>query len=339
MLNEKMIRQFPKVELHCHLDGSIRPETLQKIARVQNLPIEDSVAEIKNKMTAPPDVKNLIDYLKCFDYVAPFLQTEIALSMAAFDVMEQAFLDGIVYVEIRFAPSLSLAKGLSVKQTIIAVAKGIAEAETRYPSIKGNILICGMRQEGLAAIETIFNSSIGLKNEYVAGVDLAGPEIDNFVGELAPSFEAVVNGQHIPLTLHAGECGCVQNIIEAIKIGATRIGHGIALKDDEDAQRFVASQNVCLECCPTSNVQTKALTHYGEFPVRMWLKNGVKFCLNTDNRTVSGTTLTREYLHLVEEFALTEAEFRQINSYGAAFAFTSADKKAAIKEMQDHFTF
>ena len=131
MLKKSDIQLFPKVELHCHLDGSIRPRTLQKIAKQQGLPINDSLQEVTEKMQAPVTCQNLEEYLTCFDFVLPFLQTKEALEMAAFDVMEQAFEDGVRYIEIRFAPILSIAKDLTVTETIEAVAAGIAKGEKR----------------------------------------------------------------------------------------------------------------------------------------------------------------------------------------------------------------
>ena len=171
MLTKSQIQAFPKVELHCHLDGSIRPETLLKIANQQNLPIPQELSILEERMQAPQDCSDLNEYLERFDFVLPYLQSEFALEAAAFDVMEQAFEDGVAYIEIRFAPSQSMEQGLSCPQTIQAVARGIARAESIYP-VKGNILIIGMRQESAAAISQIFSESVS--EEKVVGIDLAG---------------------------------------------------------------------------------------------------------------------------------------------------------------------
>lgn len=329
MLTKHQIQTFPKVELHCHLDGSIRPQTLIEIANQQGLFINQDETIVRTHMQAPVDCHSLKDYLDCFDFVLPYLQTEDALTRAAFDVMEQAAEDGVAYIEIRFAPSLSMQKGLSCQQTIQAVAKGIALAETRYPII-GNILIIGMRQEALRDITSIFSEATALSEDKVVGLDLAGPEVDGYVPHLAESYRIFVDEQPIQLTLHAGECGCIQNIYQAIESGAQRIGHGIALKGDPSTQAFVREQGVLIEGCPTSNVHTRAIDSYAAYPLREWLQNQVHFCLNTDNRTVSNTTLTNEYWHMVQHCGLTAEELAIIMEHALQHSFASEEDKAAL---------
>lgn len=326
MIHYQAMKEFPKAELHCHLDGSIRPSTLQKIAAQQQLAISSDLAEVTKAMQAPQECQNLTEYLARFDYVLPYLQTSTALTMAAYDVMEQAAEDGIRYIEIRFAPSLSQAKGLTVAETIRAVAKGIAQAEQTY-AIIGNILIIGMRQEEVNQIKQVFQESLNTQESKLVGFDLAGPEKENFVSDLQESFAPFITEQGIQLTLHAGECGCVANIHAAIAQGAKRIGHGIALKGNQLSQKECATQNICIEGCPTSNIQTKAIKSYQEYPVREWLTNQVPFCLSTDNKTVSHTTLTDEYWHLITHHQLTELEIRQINQTAVAYSFASETVK------------
>lgn len=327
MLTKSQIQAFPKVELHCHLDGSIRPETLLKIANQQNLPIPQELSILEERMQAPQDCSDLNEYLERFDFVLPYLQSEFALEAAAFDVMEQAFEDGVAYIEILFAPSQSMEQGLSCPQTIQAVARGIARAESIYP-VKGNILIIGMRQESAAAISQIFSESVS--EEKVVGIDLAGPEEDDYVPKLAQTYQLFIDGQNVQLTLHAGECGCIRNVYQAIESGAKRIGHGIILKGDKKAQDFVSRNQICIEGCPTSNVHTKAITDYHQYPFREWLTAGVPFCLNTDNRTVSKTTLTDEYIHMTRHCQMSESELRLLNETAARHSFASEKEKEQL---------
>ncbi|MGX7329013.1 adenosine deaminase [Enterococcus bulliens] len=324
MFTYESIQTFPKSELHCHLDGSIRPETLQQIARVQHLPIEEDLALVREKMQASKTCQNLEEYLVCFDYVLPYLQTKEALRMAAFDVMEQAANDGVVYLEIRFAPSLSMEKGLSVSETLRAVAQGIKEAQERY-AIIGNILVCGMRNTLPTQVNEIFTQVLAQGEEKVVGFDLAGPEVDGFALDFKETLQ-LIDHENVQLTLHAGECGCTKNIHQAIESGAKRIGHGISLAKNLD--RLPAE--VCIEGCPTSNIQTQAIESYEQYPIRQWLEREIVFCLNTDNRTVSNTTLTNEYYQITKTHHLTEAEFRLINRQGIIHAFTSEEIKAEI---------
>lgn len=329
------IKLFPKAELHCHLDGSIRPKTLQKIAKEQNLPISDNLDDISAQMKAPTTCQNLVDYLTCFDYVLPFLQTEKALEIASFDVMEQAAEDGIRYIEIRFAPSLSMKKGLSVEETIKAVARGIAQAEKKYEVI-GNILVIGMKNDELSGIQTVFSKTHLLDHEKVVGFDLAGAERDYFVAEYEGLLEVATNQGSVLLTLHAGECGCIHNVFDAIDAGAKRIGHGIALKGNDEAQKRIATRDVCIEGCPTSNVQTRAIDSFVDYPISEWLDNQVTFCINTDNKTVSDTTLTKEYEILYDYHELTSDTLRLLNQNAAKYSFASEKMKdQLIKEMSE----
>jgi adenosine deaminase len=333
MISYQSLKQFPKAELHCHLDGSIRPETLQAIAQKQQLPISSDTEVVRQKMQAPKNCHNLEEYLHCFDFVLPYLQTNEALQMAAFDVMEQAALDGVRYIEIRFAPSLSIQQGLTVAETIQAVAQGIALAETQY-SIYGTVLIIGMRQEDSTAIAQVFRESLAIQEPKVVGLDLAGPEEDGYLEQMGEELLVQIEDKTIPFTLHAGECGCVANIYQAIAFGTKRIGHGIALKGDDEAQRVCADRAICIEGCPTSNIQTKAIMDYQDYPIREWLKQGMIVCLNTDNRTVSHTTLTNEYWQIYQAHHLTWSEVIQMNQNAMHYSFAPREvKEKILKEM------
>lgn len=335
MLKSSDIQLFPKAELHCHLDGSIRPETLQKIALAQQLPISENVSEVTSKMQAPTTCQNLVEYLTCFDYVLPYLQTSIALEMAAYDVMEQAANDRIRYIEIRFAPILSMKQGLSVEETITAVAKGIAKAEQDYPVI-GNILVIGMKTGELEVIKTVFSKTLSLAHEKVVGLDLAGAEEDHFLVDYKEVLTVNTGEGAVALTLHAGECGCVHNVFSAIEAGAKRIGHGIALSSDPAALQKIAQADICIEGCPTSNVQTRAIDTFKDYPFRDWLDHGVSFCINTDNKTVSNTTLSQEYTILLEEHGMTLDELRHLNKQAMIYSFAEDKiKENLIKEMEE----
>lgn len=338
MLKKSDIHSFPKAELHCHLDGSIRPETLQKIAKAQGLSISDNIEEVSSYMQAPPTCQNLVEYLTCFDFVLPYLQTKEALEMAAFDVIEQAAEDGIRYIEIRFAPSLSMEKGLSVEEIIESVAKGVADAEAQY-NVHGNLLVIGMKTGELALIESIFSKTLALKNEKVVGFDLAGAEEDHFIDDYSDVLKVVTDSGEVPLTLHAGECGCVHNVFSAIKSGAKRIGHGIALKGKIVEQQELANHDVCIEGCPTSNVQTRAINSFKDYPLREWLENDVTFCINTDNKTVSNTTLSKEYDILRENFKLTPAELCQLNKNAMTYSFAEKSLKEKVLNEMDTYSF
>ncbi|ANZ57853.1 adenosine deaminase [Fructilactobacillus lindneri] len=333
MLTRAEIQRFPKAELHCHLDGSIKPHTLRKIARRQGKLVDASILEVTDAMVSSKDVQNLNDYLKTFDFVVQFLQTAPALEMAAYDVMEQAHADGVRYIEIRFAPSLSTKQGLTVAETIESVAKGIAKAEHDFKMF-GNILVCGMRTDDEQAVRQLFQQSM---SEKIVGMDLAGPEADGFVNTYQDALKLVVDNQDVQLTLHAGECGCPQNVQAAVEAGSKRIGHGIAIKGDEKVEKLLRDRDICIEGCPTSNVQTKAIANLADYPFQRWMQQGQQLCINTDNRTVSDTNLTEEYYQMAKYNGMTKDQLRQCNENAIRHSF--ADESVKDKILKEIFEF
>lgn len=335
MLTRAEIQRFPKAELHCHLDGSIRPHTLREIARGQGEMVHFNLMELTQKMVVSDDTKDLADYLRPFDFVLQYLQTEVALERAAYDVMEQAYQDGVKYIEIRFAPTLSTKKGLTIAQTINAVVKEIARAEATY-DIYGNLLVCGMRTDQEAEVAKVFAESKDV-NEKLVGVDLAGPEQVGFVDMYKAAFPMIVDGQKVQLTLHAGECGCADNVLAAIQAGSERIGHGIAAMGNETIEKAMLEKGICIEGCPTSNVQTHALPNHAAYPFQRWLKQGQALCINTDNRTVSDTTLTEEYFQMAHHNDMTKEQLRQCNLNAINHSFANESIKTEVADLITNF--
>lgn len=271
------IEKLPKIELHCHLDGSISMQTIRQLAQQAGIELPVSDEDLRLKITAPQNAESLMDYLAPFDFVLPMLQTETSLELAAYDILEQAQKDNIRYMEIRFAPTLHTAAGLT----------------------------------------------------HLAGFDLAGVEVDGFPEHFAPVLEKVKLNQ-IPLTLHAGECGCAQNVLGAIRAGASRIGHGVALKDVPGNWEALVADKIAIEMAPTSNFQTKAVDTLANYPFKKLLDAGVRVTINTDNRTVSGTTLNDEYEKIAGWYDLSEAEFRQIGRHAFEVSFMSSEQRDAL---------
>lgn len=327
-LSREVIQQLPKIELHCHLDGSISLPTIRLLAEKSGIKVPESDADLRQKITAPEDAESLLDYLAPFDYVLPMLQSEAALSLAAYDVIEQAAKDNVRYIEVRFAPTLHTAGGLSLVQVVQAVTRGLVAGEQAF-KVKSNALICGMRHETvadiLAVVELFENGSL----THLAGFDLAGVEENGFPDKFAPVLEKV-RALQLPLTLHAGECGCAQNVIDAVKAGATRIGHGVAIKDCPESWAELMAKKITLELAPTSNFQTKAIDKLGNYPFKQLFDAGVRVTINTDNRTVSGTTLTDEYAKIANWYGLTAADFRQVAHYAFEASFMSETQRKSL---------
>ncbi|GAX46917.1 adenosine deaminase [Pseudolactococcus reticulitermitis] len=322
------IEQLPKVELHCHLDGSIAMPTIRRLAQQAGIELPVSDDDLRQKITAPQDADNLLAYLAPFDFVLPMLQTEAALELAAYDILEQAQKDNIRYMEIRFAPTLHTAGGLTLPQIVAAVTRGLVAGERDF-QVKANALLCGMRHESVDSILTVVELFADGGLTHLAGFDLAGVEVDGFPEHFAPVLEKV-RSEQIPLTLHAGECGCAQNVLGAIKAGASRIGHGVALKDIPESWPDLAANKITIEMAPTSNFQTKAVDTLANYPFKKLFDAGVRVTINTDNRTVSDTTLNDEYEKIADWYDLSETDFRQITRYAFEASFMSQEQRELL---------
>ncbi|WP_086349625.1 adenosine deaminase [Candidatus Enterococcus clewellii] len=330
-MEKEIVIKLPKIELHCHLDGSVSVETLLKISRNQSFSSQEDSEQLRKAVTAPKDCRNLKDYLTCFDVILTYLQTETALEMATLDVIAQAARDGISYIELRFAPTQHLEQGLSLTQVVTAVLKGLNAGEKRY-GVKSNAILCGMRHDELEKIEAVVHLAKYFQKSGVVAFDLAGDEAAFPPREFEETL-ALANQLSIPLTLHAGECGCGKNVADSISLGAKRIGHGIALKDTPEYFDLLREKDVLLELCPTSNFQTKTVESLADYPFRQFLKEKIKVCINTDNRTVSNTTLVDEYMKLSEWYQLTYDEMEQLNHDAVDGAFISDEEKAALHQL------
>ncbi|GBG96484.1 adenosine deaminase [Lactococcus termiticola] len=335
MISPALIAQMPKIELHCHLDGSLSLGTIKQLAENAGITLPATDAEILERAQAPEHTQSLLEYLERFDFVLPLLQTAENLELAAYDVVAQASADNVKYIEIRFAPSQHLKQGLTLATAVEAVIAGLKKAEADFPVI-ANALVCGLRQESLASLSeltTIFDE-LSSKETKLAGFDLAGDELnfpqigfDPLLGEMTS------RGIHI--TLHAGECpGCSQNVLDSVKMGASRIGHGIMTKDLSEAeQASLKEKAIVLEMAPSSNFQTKAIKTVADYPFKTLYDKGLHVTLNTDNRTVSNTNLQQEYEKIAgwyPDFKLSD--FEQINHYAIDGAFVAEAVKQELHQ-------
>ncbi|GFH42136.1 hypothetical protein Hs30E_06870 [Lactococcus hodotermopsidis] len=322
------IKQIPKIELHCHLDGSISMKMIRTLAKNAGIKIPLLDTELQKRLTAPTEGHDLRSYLKPFDFVLPLLQTEQNLALAAYDVIEQCVADAIRYIEIRFAPTQHLAGGLTMIQAVQAVGRGLEAGKIHY-GIQSNLILSGMRNEPVASVMQLVDGIVDGTLTNVAGFDLAGEEVAGFVSKFAPVLEKV-KANNIPLTLHAGECGCAQNVLDSVAAGASRIGHGVAINAHPETWATLAENKTTFELAPTSNFQTGAVDKLENYPFKKLFDAGVRVTINTDNRTVSGTTLNDEYLKLAEWYDFNEIDFRQMNNYAFEASFMSDELRTAL---------
>jgi len=310
-----------KIDLHRHLDGSLRLESIIDEAHIQDIYIGDSVDDIKNKVTASEQEDSLLDYLKCFDIPLKLMQTERAIERFTYDFFEDAHKEGLVYVEVRFAPILHTRMGLDLKTIIKSVKVGMDKACEKY-GIEGNIILSCMKnfseEDAIATIEA-GKEFIG---KGVVGVDLAGPEDEGFAHKFIHSME-LARKYGYKITVHAGEAGSGQNVLDSIELlGAQRIGHGVRLFDNSTAYGIVVDRGILLEICPTSNVQTSAVESIDKHPFVEYYKNGVNISFNTDNTRVSDTNINKELYIAHKMLGLDKDGYKKlyIDTVEASFA-------------------
>ena len=288
---------FPNIDLHCHLDGSLPLLTMESILQRSLSP---------NQIQVTPQCDSLAQYLEYFHIPLECLQTEIGLELASYGFMQSLVSDRISYIEVRFAPLLSTIHGLTGEQVIDAVTRGLDRGKEAF-QIDYKIILCMMRHHPFSLNLEVLKLAKSYLNRNVCAVDLAGSEAQYPIALFRRLFlQASV--WNIPYTIHAGECGSVDNVIEAIELGATRIGHGIALQGHAEAIQLCREKNVAIELCPTSNLQTNACSNIADYPLREFLDAGLLVTINTDNRTVSNTTIEHEFQFIKEHCGITDAE-------------------------------
>ncbi len=317
MTNEKL-NKLPKVELHMHLDGSI---LVQYVKEKYYLTDE----EIKEKMVADEKCKNLNDYLTRFDYPISIMQTKEELSEIIVSLLESLKEQNVIYVEIRFAPQFHTQKGLTQEEVVAT----LIEAKNTV-DIKSNLILCIMRGENNmdANYETV-NVAKKFLRKGVCAVDLAGAEAVFKTQNYEEIFK-YVRDNHIPYTIHAGEADGPESIKAALKFGAKRIGHGVRAIEDKELLNTLIADEITLEVCPTSNIQTCICDSYKNHPIEKLYSMGVKTTINTDNMTVSNTTLEKEYKGVIDNTNLGIEDIIEMNINAINAAFISKEEKLEL---------
>ena len=321
---------LPKIDLHCHLDGSVRPQTIIDLARQQNIRLpNDDIEEIKHLMIAPETCLNLDEYLQRFALPVSVMQTAEAIERISFELFEEAAQENVKYLEVRFGPLLHIEQGLSLSAIIGSAVQGMKRAEKLY-DIKGNYILSLLRHMPKEDIKDVIDAGAKYLNDGVVAFDLAGGEAVGFCHEFIPYAQyAIEKGYRI--TIHAGEQGSGQNVSDAISLlGAERIGHGIHIKGDASAYQLVKNKAIALETCPSSNLQTKAVACLSAHPINEFYQRGVPVTINTDNRTVSNTTMTDEVRKVMEEFTLSREDYFNIYKVSVAHSFASESIKEQL---------
>lgn len=316
----EILRRLPKAELHCHLDGSVRPQTLIDLGTELDIPMPASDAESLRAHMKVTDARNLEDYLERFETTLSVMQTGPALERIAYELAEDAARDGVRYIEVRYAPVLNVRSGLTLEEAVEAPLRGLARAHTEHGVI-GRVIICAIRNMPTRDSQMLSELAVAYRHRGVVGFDLAGGEVGFPASAHAAAF-AYARRHDLACTCHAGEGDGADSVRQAVHVcGANRIGHATRLIEDTSLTDFCNDRRIPLEICLTSNVQTRAVDSYASHPFREYFDRGLNVVLNTDNRLMSDVTLTDEYVHAAESqhFSLDELARVALNGFESAF--------------------
>ena len=312
------------IDLHLHFDGSLSPENVKELAKAQNMSLPKDDLELLSMLAVDPDCKDLRQYLTKFAFPLSLLQNANAIEQGMYILCRELLDEGCIYAEIRFAPQLHLDKGLTQKKVVEAAIRGFERS-----ALFGGIILCCMRGDANAQLNF---DTVDVAEQYlgkgVLALDLAGNEAGYATESFGTLFQTAKE-KGIPFTIHAGEADSARSVLAAIEMGASRIGHGVRSYESEETMRLLADSKIPLELCPTSNLQTAIFKSLDEYPIKKFMDMGICVTLNSDNRSVSGTTARDELSLLCKHFDMSIEEEKSIlqNSVRAAFADDSVKQK------------
>jgi adenosine deaminase len=333
IFEKKIIKKMPKTDLHCHLDGSVRINTIIELAKKKNieLPSKDP-KELKKILIPGIKCKSLVEYLIPFEITLKVMQDADSLARIAYELAEDSAKENIWYLEVRYSPVLHMRKGMKLPEVVDAVYSGLSAAEKKY-HIKTGVIICGMRNINPETSLRLAELAVAYKNRGVVAFDLAGMEENYPAKHHREAFYQILNN-NINCTAHAGEAYGPQSIHQAIHYcGAHRIGHGTRLKEDGDLLNYVNDHRIPLEICLTSNIQTKAAPSFKKHPLKFYYDYGLRVTINTDNRLISDTDMTNE-LYLAAKYAEWNMnDLKNVIVAGFKSAFLPMREKAILLSM------
>jgi len=326
----EVFQALPKADLHVHLDGSLRLQTILELCAEQHgkLAAKD-LAGLRAAIGCGQNFGSLVEYLRGFAITLEVMQTEQALERIAFELAEDAHRENVRYMEVRYAPMLHAQRGLKLTKVVEAVLDGLRRARETY-SIEANVILCGIRNISPASSYQMAELAVAYKGRGVVGFDLAGAEADNPAKHHRQAFQ-LVRDNNINCTIHAGEAYGPESIAQAIHVcGAHRIGHGCRLRENGDLLRYVIDHRIPLECCPSSNVQTGAVADLASHPLKLYFDLGVRITINTDNRLITDTTVSKELWLVHSELGIPFKEIKSMIVAGFKSSFRPFHEKQAI---------
>ncbi|MEU1184680.1 adenosine deaminase [Streptomyces sp. NPDC005820] len=336
-----VIRRLPKAVLHDHLDGGLRPATVVELAAEigHTLPTTDP-DELAAWYFEAANSGDLVRYIATFEHTLAVMQSREGLLRVAEEYVLDLAADGVVYAEVRYAPELNVRGGLTLGEVVETVqeglAAGMAKAAAAGTPVRVGTLLCGMRM--FDRVREAADLAVAYRDAGVVGFDIAGAEDGFPPADHLDAFEHL-RRESVPFTIHAGEAHGLPSIHQALQVcGAQRIGHGVRITEDiVDGKLgrlagWVRDRRIALEMCPTSNLQTGAATSIAEHPITELKDLGFRVTVNTDNRLVSGTTMTREMALLVEQAGWGVEDLRTVTVNALKSAFIPFDERKALIE-------
>ena len=321
------LRQLPKIDLHRHMEGCLRLETLAEVAREHgvNLPSYD-IEELRPYVQFTDDVPDFNNFLSKMELLRQFYSEREAVERIAFEAIADAAQDKIEYLELRISPA---GKQMPAEEVMDAVTAAVKRASQDF-SIEARLLITIVREFGVRVSEQVLELAMAYQDRGVVGIDLAGHEESHSARPFADVCRRAQKAG-LGVTVHAGEVGGAENVREAIEfLGAKRIGHGVRSIEDHRVVRMLQEHNIALEVCPTSNLQTGVSHAFTQHPLRDLYHLAVPVTINTDDPSVSDTTLTDEYLVAVMVMGFSIRDIQQIILNAAKTAFVPPDEKQAL---------
>ncbi len=339
MVTEEMIKRIPKVELHDHLDGGVRPETIVELAKEYKveLPTNDPV-DLAEWLCRGANRKSLRLYLEGFGIALSVMQTPEALERIAREALEDLAADNVVYAEIRFAPVLHLSDKMNLESVVRSVLRGLEEGKKKT-GVEYGLLLCTMRSQTVS-LETA-ELAVSFREKGVVGFDLAGDEYGHPPKKHLDAFE-YIRRKNFNITIHAGEAFGMESIWQAIQYcGAHRIGHATRLIEDMmvhgtriekmgSLSSFIRDKRIPMEVCLSSNVHTGAASSFDEHPFPIYYRNNFRVFLCTDNRLMSNTTLGKELYLAVKHYNLTLRDLEKMTINAMKSSFIHHDERIKI---------
>jgi adenosine deaminase len=325
-----VFESLPKTDLHVHLDGSLRLQTILDLAKKDHVTLPGTTLEaLHEAIGCGRNFGSLVEYLRGFAITLSVMQTDEALARIAYELAEDAHRENVRYMEVRYAPMLHTQRGLPLSRVVEAVLEGLTQAREDF-GIKSNVILCGIRNISPESSLQMAELAVAYKGRGVVGFDLAGAEEDYPAKRHMAAFD-LVRDNNINCTIHAGEAYGPASIAQALHdCGAHRIGHGCRLIENGDLLHYVNDHRVPLECCPSSNVQTGAVRDLKSHPLKLYYELGLRVTINTDNRLITDTTVSRELWLVHTKMGVSFSDIRNIVLAGFKSMFLPFHEKRAL---------